>query len=555
MRAFSNLQKSRELHGRLSDLLQGCDIAAVPFFRKRVFRPWVADKIGCEPGTLTTNARLRKTLCLWEQENAPTSSPDTIAIEHWDEDDDEDDSNVVPLFTRLNKGLIRSVDVVVRGKAYDIPMLYWTGGLDEVVCDYLRYLRVKKKHAFSSVGETAKKLRLFRRFQRAYRLKDTDVTDDFLISWQHSMERNGIGLNRRNDCITSVHSFFEWAELTGLLKNHVQIAAKSAYSDELGADYVFPIASKQITVRKKGQTYYTWVSTLIEPGGESSFGKRATPTSKQIERLMLAVSDHSRNSLRNSLLLSWALQTGARVSEILQVRLDDLPSMDEIGEFLDRNPEYLWVVVKRKNCGESKLRVPIDLVLSTLDYLWNDNDRAKIVEQHGECGFVFLSEEGSVLTADSVTRICGRFFEIAEISNANIHRLRARYITEIIEGVLDDLEAKGQSVDLTSDWGETVLTMAKNLMGHSHIMSLRPYLTEIQVRRIREDGTIVPREELERRRLRKELDKALVTRVKHNGQLAEADRLMGAGKMSQAAQMLRVMADDLEASERAATAA
>jgi hypothetical protein len=332
-----------------------------------------------------------------------------------------------------------------------------------------------------------------------------------------------------------VHSFFEWAELTGLLKNHVQIAAKSAYSDKLGADYVFPIASKQITVRKKGQTYYTWVSTLIEPGGESSFGKRATPTSKQIERLMLAVSDHSRNSLRNSLLLSWALQTGARVSEILQVGLDDLPSMDDIGEFLDRNPEYLWVVVKRKNRGDSKLRVPIDLVLSTLDYVWNDNDRAKIVEQHGECGFVFLSEEGSVLTADSVTR--------------------ARYITEIIEGVLDDLEAKGQSVDLTSDWGETVLTMAKNLMGHSHIMSLRPYLTEIQVRRIREDGTIVPREELERRRLRKELDKALVSRVKHNGQLAEADRLMGAGKMSQAAQMLRAMADDLEASERAAPAA
>jgi integrase len=180
--------------------------------------------------------------------------------------------------------------------------------------------------------------------------------------------------------------------------------------------------------------------------------------------------------------------------------------------------------------------------------VWNDKDREKIVERHGDCGFVFLSETGNVLTTDSVTRICGEFFRIAEIPNANIHRLRARFITEVIEGVLDDLEAKGQTVDLTSDWGETVLIMARNLMGHSHIMSLRPYLTEIQVRRIRANGTIIPREEAEPGHLRKELDQALDSRVNYSDRLAEADRLMGAGKTTQVAQILRVLADEIDES-------
>jgi integrase len=429
-------------------------------------------------------------------------------------------------------------------------MLYWPGGLDELVCDYLRYLRVNTKKSYSTADEVAKKLRIFRRFQRTNRLKDQDVTDDFLIAWQHSMEARGIRVNRRNDCITTVHSFFEWAEICGHLKNHVQLAPKPSYSAELGEDYVFPIASKQITIRRKGQEYHSWVSTLIEPGGESSFGKRHTPTSREIERLFLAVSANSRNSMRNGLIISWALQAGGRISEILQVKVEHLPTRDEIGSFIDRQTEYLSVVVDRKNRGEAggELRVPVELVISTLDYVWNDKDREKIVERHGDCGFVFLSETGNVLTTDSVTRICGEFFRIAEIPNANIHRLRARFITEVIEGVLDDLEAKGQTVDLTSDWGETVLIMARNLMGHSHIMSLRPYLTEIQVRRIRANGTIIPREEAEPGHLRKELDQALDSRVNYSDRLAEADRLMGAGKTTQVAQILRVLADEIDES-------
>ena len=147
-----------------------------------------------------------------------------------------------------------------------------------------------------------------------------------------------------------------------------------------------------------------------------------------------------------------------------------------------------------------------------------------------------------------MTRLCGRFFALAKIENANIHRLRAKFITEILETVLDELQTSGVSFDVTSDWGETVLIMARNRMGHTHIMSLRPYLNEIRVRRVQMDGKIVPREELDKRRVRKELDAALVQRVRHNTTLAKADRLIGSGEAHQAGLMLRALGDALIAS-------
>lgn len=529
----SNIAKSRVLVERLRRLLRDVEVADVPFRKRRIYRPWVAQKIGCSRSTLTINPRLRKTLISWEKENAPEISTVVRTTE-----DDDDRSNVIDLgraARSLPDGIIRPITIVVNGGSYTVPALYWDRGLDEWVCSYLRYVVVKKKNDYSSAAQDAEMLRIFRRFQRLNSVDTADITDDFLMAWQNSMTANGLKISRRNSCISTVHAFLKWAETTGRLRNHVQLAPYHEYSADLGHEYVFPVSSKQVTIRRHGSTYLTWVSTLIEPGARSNFGSRHTPTHEEIGRLVQEVLDHGRNAVRNNLIISWALQTGGRVSEILQVKVSDLPSQEALGDVLDG--DEINIKLKRKNRGESVLRVPVQLVSMTLEYAWFDEERCSIAEKHGQSDFVFLSEKGGVLNADSVTRICGAFFVKAQIKNANIHRLRARFITDVIEQCLDDMEAKGQRIDLSSDWSMSILTMAKNMMGHSHVVSLVPYLNEIRVRRIQIDGTILPRAGAKQE---------TGTNI-YSADVREAERLFASGMTRAAAEMLRRAADRIDA--------
>lgn len=541
----SNVERSRELIERLQDLLRDCDVSEIPFRRRRASRGWIANKLGCSPGTLTTSVRLRKALMLWESA-LPHDQTETIVVE---QDIEIGAANVIPFIRPELDDIIFPTQVTIKGGLYKLPVLFMGDQVDEWVTSFLRHLRVIKNLKYSTAEQTAVKLRLFRQYQRLNRVKTEQVTDDFLLAWKNSMKAAGLGLNRVNGCLSTVHSFLKWAQERGHLKYHVQTRAKGDYRD-LAEDYVFPVSARETFVTRKGVTISSWVSTLIEPGGHSSFGSRHTPTPSEIETLILETEFHKRNSTRNRLLLSWALETGSRVSEIVQIRINDLPTQDTIGDLIDRGDEYINIIVDRKNKGLDALRVPMDLVLATLDYLWSDADRKKIIEsKQGRANedHVFLSEKGDVLTTDSITRICRRFFKAARIENANIHRLRARFITEIIEGCLDDMASKGQSVDMTSDWSETVLTMARARMGHSHIMSLRPYLNEIKVRRIQVDGRIVPRDELIRRRQQEGLHRQMLDRIRHNATMVELDRLKSTGEKYAALALMRQMVSEMEA--------
>jgi hypothetical protein len=160
---------------------------------------------------------------------------------------------------------------------------------------------------------------------------------------------------------------------------------------------------------------------------------------------------------------------------------------------------------------------------------------------------LFLSEKGGILTTDSITRICRGFFKEAQIERANIHRPRARFITEIIEQCLDHMESNGQTLDMTSDWADTVLTMARTRMGHSHIMSLRPYLTDIKIRRIQITGQINRCSEVDRIDNLASLRHHMLERIKRNEALVAVDRLSEAGDDYAALANLKQMTRDLEA--------
>ncbi len=180
----SNKAKSEQYRAALYNLLTSCDPSKVPAYNGRFSRRWFADQIGCSPVTLTTSVRLRQALSRWEQVNRPKMESTSPRL-------DDDDTNVVVLGRSRSDGLIFPISVTIsrarRAQTKDVPTLVWSDGMDDWVSDYARYLIFWGKKAYSSVGETVKKLRQFRRFQREFNVPYHQVNDDFLVAWQGEM--------------------------------------------------------------------------------------------------------------------------------------------------------------------------------------------------------------------------------------------------------------------------------------------------------------------------------------------------------------------------------
>ncbi|WSH26143.1 hypothetical protein U8P75_16455 [Rhizobium beringeri] len=87
--------------------------------------------------------------------------------------------------------------------------------------------------------------------------------------------------------------------------------------------------------------------------------------------------------------------------------------------------------------------------------------------------------------------------------------------------------------------------MAVQLMGHSHPMSLRPYLSEILQRRMTKDGRIEQRSVEDRERSIAELTEQFASQVFNAAQLAEANQLLLAQKPDDAIEVLSSLIDRL----------
>ncbi|TZG36494.1 tyrosine-type recombinase/integrase [Agrobacterium sp. B1(2019)] len=545
----SNQARSKTLLGRLNELLRTCDPANVPSYKGRFSRIWFAERIHCSASTLTTSVRLRKALNVWEEKHRKKMVPTERRT--------YDDTNVV-LLGRKSTGRIVRVPVTISqalsAQTKTVPTLVWEDGMDEWVADYARHLTFRVKNGTSSVEETVKKLRQFRRFQRTHGVQYHQVDDDFLLAFQGALESDGRSTTKRRDeVLSAVHDFFKWADGRGLLTNHVQTAPKGEYSD-LPDDYVFPISSEQVSVSgRHGQAYLKWVSTLAGGAEHSTYGARHTPTSSEVLELGEIVETHGRHKVRNRLIMDWALLTGARVSEIVQIRESDLPPFDDISAFFsdDGSPKMFEVWVERKNRGRSMLRVPDDLALRTAEYIACDPERLAIVNSglggtRRNDNFVFLSERtGEALVTDSITRIFRTFFKKAGIKKANIHRLRAKFITEKIEMQLDRLQEGGVYVDPTSNWEETVLVMAAKDMGHLHPVSLMPYLHDILQKRQTKDGELEVRSAESRAQSLKSFVNQMQSRLETHAGLAEVARLLEGEKVSEAIDLLGDVQDQL----------
>lgn len=394
--------------------------------------------------------------------------------------------------SKLADGLIiKTTEVcIIKGVNYKgIPTIIWPEGIDRDVSDYLRSVVVEEGSATSSAVEYAKLLRPFLRYCRSEGRVWQSVDDDFIIRWRNLI-RGGMkrSIGRTNASLNAIFAFYRWAERTNRIRLRVGIYTEDEIPDAMKGT-AFPITAKRTLIRgAHGHSYEHWITpfTLRDRGKNSRL--RHTPTEEQVRALHELTSIRNQGE-RNSLIFSWAEETGARRSEILQLRVSHLPTESEIERLVSQDEPW-HISISRKRGNPKPLNPVPDMLIRTWDYV--NFERREIVERcrssiigYREPDEIFLSSRtGMVLNPDSVTAMSRTLFQRAGIRKASLHRLRAKFAVNVIETLLDAL-FENETIGAETIWVETILVKAAEMMGHSSPRSLRPYLTYVLDRRIR----------------------------------------------------------------------
>jgi integrase len=430
-----------------------------------------------------------------------------------------------------------------------IPTLVWPEGIDEEVSDWLRSLVVERGLACSTAHEYANIIRPFIRLCRARKGGWRSVDDAFLIRWRDRRVKD-VNAKRVNTSLEAIFAFYLWAEERKIIRYHVGIYSHFELPEEL-RNAPFPIsATKVFSKTTHGRVFGHWTTPLTLSRARAGVQPRHTPTEDEIRNLHESAIGH-RHGERDSLMMSWAEETGTRRSEILRIRVSQMPTLERLGELVERDEPWIITLV-RKGGRAMSINVPLDLIVRTLDYVQfargNLVERfAKMSSDYKEPDELFLSgRTGLRLHADSLTSIGRRIFKSADVERASLHRLRARFAIRVIETLLDALFL-GHSIGSESTWIETILVKASEYMGQMSPEALRPYLTYVLNRRIQTaDATTAASLAIRIRQL--ELYQGtLVRRLTSQGDIQRAASQVQSGQDSEAAATLRSLADKLSA--------
>lgn len=373
--------------------------------------------------------------------------------------------------------------IIARKSRPGIPTLrLGSGAILEEPSAWLRYLAVMRRKSLKSVDEYAKILREFIRVSGdVSRISYDEITfrlafsvDDYLLmEWRDEMEARGLTRQRINMKLSCIFRWLLWCQENGYV---LRLVGKDPISGE-----AWPVTAEEKLSRDRGgRSVFRSVSPLLLPINRQP--NRHTPTRTEIESLHEKTASY-RHAIRNSLLLSWAEEVGLRRTELLSILLDDIPELDVI-KALQASGDLFHLEV-RNGKGGRRRRVPVNphLLRTTYDYI--RIERQEIVDRYAGRKrvpeTVFISDRGGKLNLNAVSNLMATVFKNAEVHNASLHRLRAVFLTRVVESFMDRVDEYGVPTG-----EETILLMAAEYAGHASITALRPYLNELK--RVRVEG-------------------------------------------------------------------
>lgn len=531
------------------------------FRNGRVRRTMLASLVGCNRSVFIDNPQV---VTLLETVEGRSPGPLSIASSPIPPElSDAEESPPLPavvqsVLTRLKQGAViggrdHPDRIVLTDRScridkqrYELPTIIWSCGIEEEASDWLRDLVIKNAATTSSAKQYAKIIRAFLRYCRDRNRAWHAVDDNFLVAWRNG-RRGKVDDQQVISDLNIVFQFYVWAETTGLLSLHVGIYDK----EEMPAGFKrgdFPISARRKISKRGAQT--GWATTLSFRASRAIEGRRNTPTDAQAmsvhEQLLKGVHGE-----RDALIASWAEEAGPRRFEILQLRLRDLPTHDELIRFIEAEENVEIAISRRKRGSKAPLSVNPYLIIETRN--WIEGGRRKIVEEcrqrlvgYREAAEIFISSKtGKVLAPDSVTRLMGEAFKAAGVEKASLHRLRAKAIVEAIELLVDGFFESNVVVEPGSQWAETILVLVAEKHGQASALSLRPYLNFVLNRRLSVTEAARRKRFAEKTRHLERRAASAHAELQKHGELIAAMRLSKKGDDADAAEMLRRLAEKL----------
>ena len=370
--------------------------------------------------------------------------------------------SIVPFFIKTDSRC------EINGISYaDIPIFFDDNGVIWPLSDYMIWLVYQCRKPASTVETYAYYLQKFLKHINEQEINWSDVTDRDLIRWRDQMiDIECLRPATAFAYLLKVFHFYQWAEESGILKYSVATYDECNEQSCSCHDRIY-----QISAVKKGRyNYYTW-PYLPKINQQAN---RHTPVNEEIEMLHVEAFKSSTGQ-RDSLLLSFYEELCLRRMEALSITVKDIPSWDEIEEYIKSDKVFTLTILGK---GNRVRHVPVlpELMVRAREYI-EDERKVVIKRAKGRNSTfrppdeLFLSATTALpLTKEYVSRRVSELMQSIDIRRASGHRLRASGLTALAEAY-DGFDETGRPFS-----AEQVLWKVADHAGHANPSSLRPYL-------------------------------------------------------------------------------
>lgn len=264
-------------------------------------------------------------------------------------------------------------------------------------------------------------------------------------------------------------------KLSAALRFLVHCSRKEGLPHRIADVSVDPSAPVKIWYEKRYRGKVI-VSDLLYRGKKVRSRRKGVPTLDEMEDAYARASEGQWHiAHRDVLMVNTAEETGLRLSEVLRLKIRQLPSRAEIAAASDAGREIILQVV-RKGGAEHEVPFPAWILNALRDYV--DDVRAIVVNGRPKArghDRIFVSHtSGAPLNRQYMSRRLSRIFQDApKQRRLTYHRVRARYASVAIEIKLKaEIEVRG----LFNVREEKILTEVMELMGQTQVGSLKNYL-------------------------------------------------------------------------------
>ncbi|MEX3962805.1 tyrosine-type recombinase/integrase [Paraburkholderia sp. EG286B] len=310
--------------------------------------------------------------------------------------------------------------------------------------------------------------------QRDIRVLLNQIDDEQLERWRNRDESAGV-LPRAINAKLSVAYHFLW-----------HCSKIPGFPHRIGDVAKDPEAPVKVWFERRRHRKVI-VSNLLYRGGKTKSRKKGVPTKTEMDDAYARAADARWDlARRDVLILNIAEDAGLRLSEVLNLRFCDLPSLLE-AEDSERTDVAVVLRLIRKGGAEHEVSFPPNLIRDIYDYI--ENVRPLLLSGAAAKGkdFIFSGPRtGKPLSRQYMSRRLSKHFRDAKRTRRlTYHRVRARFATETVKALVDiEMEKAGSLRDIRE---ENILLKLTEMMGQSRIESLRSYLDiELQARYSRE---------------------------------------------------------------------